>query len=234
MTKRTGMLAYKLGMSSRFDDNGDLVPVTVLSVKGCQVTGVRTEEKDGYTAVQLGIGTKKAKNCSASERTNFAKAKVEPKAKLVEFRVPADGLVEVGAELLASHFVPGQMVDVTGVTVGKGFAGGMKRHNFGGLRATHGVSVSHRSIGSTGGRQDPGRTFKNKRMPGHMGTVRVTTLNLKVVSVDDEQGLIFVKGNIPGHENTFVMVRDAVKKSAAKDRPYPAAIKAAAQAQGGE
>lgn len=231
---RTGLIAQKLGMSRLFDDSGAHVPVTVLSVAGLQVTGVRTAEKDGYTAVQLGLGAKKAKRCSASERANFAKAKVEPKAKVAEFRVPADALVEVGATVGADHFVPGQMVDVAGITMGKGFAGGMKRHNFGGLNASHGVSVSHRSIGSTGGRQDPGRTFKNKKMPGHMGATRVTTLNLKVVQVDADRGLIFVKGAVPGVASGYVFVRDAVKKAKVKDAPFPAAIKAAAKAAGGE
>lgn len=231
---RTGIVAEQLGMSRIFDAKGNHVPVTVLSMAGCQVTAVRTKEKDGYTAVQLGLGKKKPKNCSKSERANFAKAKVEPKSKLVEFRVAEDALLEVGAELSATHFVVGQSVDVVGTTAGRGFAGGMKRHNFGGLRATHGVSVSHRSIGSTGGRQDPGRTFKNKRMPGHMGCVRVTTLNLEVVQVDGDRGLIYVKGNVPGHENTYVLVRDAIKKAPPKDAPYPAAIKAAAAPQGGE
>lgn len=230
---RTGLIAQKLGMTRVFDDKGMHIPVTVLSVAGCQVTGIRTEEKDGYNAVQLGLGNKKAKNCSASERANFAKAKVEPKAKVVEFRVAKDALLDVGAELSAEHFVIGQDVDVAGITIGKGFAGGMKRHNFGGLNASHGVSVSHRSIGSTGGRQDPGRTFKNKRMPGHMGVVRVTTLNLKVVQVDAERGLLFVKGAIPGAESGYVMVRDAVKKARPAGAPYPAAIKSA-QAAGGE
>jgi len=230
---RTGLIAQKLGMTRVFDDKGMHIPVTVLSVAGCQVTGIRTEEKDGYNAVQLGLGSKKAKNCSASERANFAKAKVEPKAKVVEFRVAKDALLDVGAELSAEHFVIGQDVDVAGITIGKGFAGGMKRHNFGGLNASHGVSVSHRSIGSTGGRQDPGRTFKNKRMPGHMGVVRVTTLNLKVVQVDAERGLLFVKGAIPGAESGYVMVRDAVKKARPAGAPYPAAIKSA-QAAGGE
>lgn len=227
-TVRTGAIGQKLGMTRVFDEKGNHVPVTVISVNGLQVVGVRTEEKDGYTAVQLGLGAKKAKNCSKSERANFAKAKVEPKAKVCEFRVSKDALLEPGAEILASHFVPGQLIDVAGITIGKGFAGGMKRHNFGGLRATHGVSVSHRSIGSTGGRQDPGRTFKNKRMPGHMGTVRTTTLNLRVVSVDDARGLIFVKGNVPGAEMSYLFVRDAVKKAAPKDLPFPAAIKAGA------
>jgi len=225
---RTGLIAQKLGMSRIFDEKGTHIPVTVLSVAGLQVTGVRTEEVDGYTAVQLGLGNKKPKNCSKSERANFAKAKVEPKAKVAEFRVPADALLEPGASLLASHFAVGQLVDVAGITIGRGFAGGMKRHNFGGLRATHGVSVSHRSIGSTGGRQDPGRTFKNKRMPGHMGAVRCTTLNLKVVQVDDERGLIFVKGNVPGAEKSWLFVRDAIKKAAPKDLPFPAAVKAGA------
>lgn len=228
MAKRSGMIGQKLGMTRIFAEDGRHTPVTVISVAGLQVTGVRTEEKDGYSAVQLGLGAKKAKNCSKSERANFAKAKVEPKAKVAEFRVPADALLEPGATILASHFVPGQLVDVAGITIGRGFAGAMKRHNFGGLRATHGVSVSHRSHGSTGGRQDPGRVFKNKRMAGHMGTVRVTTLNLKVVKVDDEQGLIFLKGNIPGAEQSYVFVRDAVKKAAPKDLPFPAAVKAGA------
>ena len=231
---RTGLIAQKLGMSSVFDANGSHIPVTVLSVAGCQVTGIRTAEKDGYTAVQLGIGSKKAKNCSKSERANFAKAKVEPKAKLVEFRVPADALLEVVAELSADHFVAGQPVDVSGITIGRGFAGAMKRHNFGGLRATHGVSLSHRSHGSTGCRQDPGRVFKNKRMAGHMGSVRTTTQNLKIVQVDAERGLIFVRGNVPGAENSYVLVRDAVKKARSKDAPYPAALKTAAVAKGGE
>lgn len=228
MAKRSGVIGQKLGMTRIFAEDGTHTPVTVISVAGLQVTGVRTEEKDGYSAVQLGLGAKKAKNCSKSERANFAKAKVEPKAKVAEFRVPADALLEPGATILASHFAPGQLVDVAGVTIGRGFAGAMKRHNFGGLRATHGVSVSHRSHGSTGGRQDPGRVFKNKRMAGHMGTVRCTTLNLKVVKVDDEQGLIFLKGNIPGAEQSYVFVRDAVKKAAPKDLPFPAAVKAGA------
>jgi large subunit ribosomal protein L3 len=227
---RTGLIAQKLGMSRIFDEKGAHIPVTVLSVAGLQVTGVRTQEKDGYTAVQLGLGKRKAKNCSASERANFAKAKVEPKAKVAEFRVAADALLDVGAELSAAHFVVGQNVDVAGISMGKGFAGGMKRWNFGGLNASHGVSVSHRSIGSTGGRQDPGRTFKNKKMPGHMGATRITTLNLKVVQVDAERGLLFIKGAVPGTAKGYVFVRDAVKKAKVKDAPFPAAVKTAGAA----
>jgi len=225
---RTGLIAQKLGMSRVFDEKGTSVPVTVLLVDNCQVTGVRTEEKNGYTAVQLGVGSRKAKNLAKAQREEMAKAKIEPKAKLVEFRVSEDALLEVGAELSVEHFVPGQMVDVVGTTIGRGFAGAMKRHNFGGLRASHGVSVSHRSHGSTGGRQDPGRVFKNKRMAGHMGTVRVTAQNLAVVSVDATQGLILVKGNIPGNEKSYVLVSDAVKVARPKDAPYPAALKSAA------
>ena len=233
---RTGMIAEKLGMSRIYTDGGVNVPVTVLSVAGCQVTGIRTQEKDGYTAVQLGIGTKKAKNCSKAERANFAKAKVDPKAEIVEFRVDADALVDVGAEITADHFVVGQSVDVTGITIGRGFAGVMKRHNFAGLRATHGVSISHRSHGSTGCRQDPGRVFKNKKMAGHMGSVRTTTQNLKIVQIDAERGLLFVKGCVPGAENSYVLVRDAVKKARPEGVPFPAAIKtvAAEASQGGE
>jgi len=228
---RTGLIAQKLGMSRVFDDKGTSVPVTVLLVDNCQVTGVRTDEKNGYTAVQLGVGSRKAKNLAKAQREEMAKIKIEPKAKLVEFRVDADALLEVGAELSAEHFVPGQLVDVVGTTIGRGFAGAMKRHNFGGLRASHGVSVSHRSHGSTGGRQDPGRVFKNKRMAGHMGTVRVTAQNLTVVSVDASQGLILVKGNVPGNEKTYVLVSDAVKVARHKDAPYPAALKSSAAAE---
>ncbi len=231
---RTGLIAQKLGMGRVFAADGSHVPVTVLSMAGCQVTGVRTSEKNGYTALQLGFGLKKAKNCSKSERANFAKAKVEPKAKVVEFRVAPDAVLDVGVELSADHFIPGQPVDVTGVTIGRGFAGVMKRHNFAGLRATHGVSISHRSHGSTGCRQDPGRVFKNKKMAGHMGSVRVTTQNLRVVQVDTDRGLIFIRGNVPGAENSYVLVRDAVKRPRPKDAPYPAGIKAATQSQGGE
>ncbi len=209
---RTGLIAQKLGMSRVFNAEGNHVPVTVLKVDNCQVVAVRTEEKDQYTAVQLGVGTRKTKNVTKPQRGHFAKAKVEPKRKLAEFRVDKNALLEVGAELSVEHFIPGQFVDVTGISIGRGFQGVMKRHNFGGLRASHGVSVSHRSHGSTGQRQDPGKVFKNKRMAGHMGDVRVTTQNLEVVATDGERGLILVKGAIPGHEGGFVLVRDAAKR----------------------
>ena len=225
---RTGLLAQKLGMTRIFTDAGDHVPVTVLSVEGCQVVAHRTQEKNGYTALQLGIGRAKVKNVSKAERTRFAVAKVEPKLKLAEFRVAEDKLLPVGAEITADHFLVGQFVDVTGVTIGKGFAGPMKRWNFRGLRATHGVSISHRSHGSTGGRQDPGKTWKNKKMAGHMGVVRVTTQNLKVVSTDAERGIIMVMGAVPGCEGGYVTIKDAVKRKAPKDLPFPAAIKAVA------
>jgi large subunit ribosomal protein L3 len=224
---RTGLLAQKLGMTRIFTADGNHVPVTVLKVDNCQVVAVRTEDKDGYSAVQLGVGTAKVKNVSKAERERFAAAKVEPKKKLVEFRVSADALLEVGAELSVEHFLDGQFVDVTGTTIGKGFAGVMKRHNFGGLRATHGVSVSHRSHGSTGQRQDPGKVFKNKKMAGHMGNVRVTTQNLKVVSTDAARGLILILGAVPGSEGGYVLVKDAVKRKAPADLPFPAALKAA-------
>ena len=224
---RTGLLAQKLGMTRIFTADGNHVPVTVLKVDNCQVVAVRTEEKDGYTAVQLGVGKAKVKNVAKAERERFAQAKVEPKKKLAEFRVSADALLEVGAELSVAHFLDGQFVDVTGTTIGKGFAGVMKRHNFGGLRATHGVSVSHRSHGSTGQRQDPGKVFKNKKMAGHMGQVRVTTQNLKVVSTDAARGLIMILGAVPGSEGGYVMVKDAAKRKAPADLPFPAAIKAA-------
>jgi large subunit ribosomal protein L3 len=219
-------------MTRFFDDEGAHVPVTVLALDGCQVTGHRTEERDGYVALQLGAGAKKAKNTSQAMRGHFAKALVEPKRVVTEFRVSPENMIEVGAELTADHFVPGQKVDVQGVTIGKGFAGGMKRWNFGGLRATHGVSVSHRSLGSTGQRQDPGRTFKGKKMGGHLGDETVTTLNLKVVRVDVERGLIMVKGAVPGAEGTYVKIRDALKVNAPKDAPKPGAFrKPGAQAE---
>jgi large subunit ribosomal protein L3 len=218
---RSGVIAQKLGMTRVFTEAGDHVPVTVLKLGKCQVLGHRTKEKNGYVALQLGSGTRKVNNVPKAERGNFAVAKVEPKRKLAEFRVSDDALIPVGAEITADHFVVGQFVDVTGTSIGKGFAGGMKRWHFGGLRATHGVSVSHRSIGSTGGRQDPGKTFKNKKMPGHMGVDRVTTLNLKVVQTDVERGLILVEGAVPGARGGWITVRDAVKKSPHKDTPKP-------------
>jgi large subunit ribosomal protein L3 len=236
---RTGVIAKKLGMTRFFDDEGAHVPVTVLALDGCQVTGHRTKERDGYVALQLGAGAKKAKNTSQAMRGHFAKALVEPKRVVTEFKVSEDNLIEVGAELTADHFVPGQKVDIQGVTIGKGFAGAMKRWNFGGLRATHGVSVSHRSHGSTGNRQDPGRTFPGKKMAGHYGTETVTTLNLKIVRVDVERGLIMVKGAVPGAEGTYVKIRDALKVAAPADAPKPGAFKkpgaaAAAPAQAAE
>jgi large subunit ribosomal protein L3 len=218
---RTGVVAQKVGMTRVFTDAGEHVPVTVLKLAGCQVLGHRTKDKNGYIALQLGAGSRKVKNVSKAERGNFAIAKVEPKHTIVEFRVSDDAMIPVGAEITADHFVVGQFVDVTGTTIGKGFAGGMKRWNFGGLRASHGVSISHRSIGSTGGRQDPGKTFKNKKMPGHMGVERVTTLNLKVVQTDVERGLILVEGAVPGAKGGWITVRDAVKKSLPKDAPKP-------------
>jgi len=212
-------------MTRLFDEAGIHVPVTVLALDGCQVTGQRTKEKDGYVALQLGAGAKKPKNTSKAERGHFAKALVEPKRHVAEFRVSEDNLIDVGAEFTADHFVAGQKVDVSGVTVGKGFAGAMKRWNFGGLRATHGVSVSHRSHGSTGNRQDPGKVFKNKKMAGHMGQDNVTTLNLTVFRVDVERGLILLRGAVPGAEGGYVKIRDAVKHAAPKDAPRPGAIK---------
>jgi large subunit ribosomal protein L3 len=226
---RTGVIAKKLGMARFFDEAGAHVPVTVLSLEGCQVVGQRTAEKDGYVALQLGAGAKKAKNTSKAMRGHFAKAQVEPKRTVAEFRVSEDNLIEVGAEITADHFVPGQKIDVTGATVGKGFAGAMKRWNFGGLRATHGVSVSHRSHGSTGNRQDPGRTFPGKKMAGHLGQETVTTLNLTVWRVDAERGLILVRGAVPGTEGSFVKIRDAVKAALPKDAPKPGAFRTAGQ-----
>jgi large subunit ribosomal protein L3 len=229
---RTGLIAQKLGMSRVFTEEGNHVPVTVLKVDNCQVVAVRTEEKDKYNAVQLGVGSRRTKTVTKPERGHFAKTKVEPKRKLAEFRVSKDALLEPGAELSAEHFVPGQFVDVVGTSIGRGFQGVMKRHNFGGLRASHGVSISHRSHGSTGQRQDPGKVFKNKRMAGHMGDVRVTTQNLEVVATDGERGLILVKGAVPGYDGGYVLVSDAVKRPAPKDKklPFPAAIKAKAEA----
>src|SRR5258708_17699574 len=231
---RTGLIAEKVGMTRVFDAEGAHVPVTVLKMDGCQVVAVRTAEKDGYTAVQLGLGKAKVKNVTKPMRGHFAKAKVEPKRRLVEFRVSADALLDVGAELSATHFLPGQYVDVTANSIGKGFAGVMKRHNFSGLRATHGVSVSHRSHGSTGNRQDPGPPFPGKLMPGHMGAARVTTQNLKIVSGDARLGLILVQGSVPEAAGGHVLVPDAKKRSAPKDLPLPGAIKAAAEAAAAE
>jgi len=230
---RTGLIAQKLGMTRQFTETGDHVPVTVLKVDNCQVVAVRTAEKDGYTAVQIGVGKAKVKNIGQGLRGHYAKAKIEPKAKLVEFRVTPDAVLEVGAEILAAHFVPGQFVDVVGTTKGRGFTGGMRRWNFGGLRATHGVSVSHRSHGSTGQRQDPGKTFKNKKMAGHYGVERVTTQNLKILASDAERGLIFVVGAVPGYDGSYVLVKDAAKRPAPKDLPFPAALREAQQAQAG-
>jgi large subunit ribosomal protein L3 len=227
---RTGVIAKKLGMTRLFDEAGTHVPVTVLSLEGCQVTAQRTKEKDGYVALQLGAGAKKAKNTSKAERGHFAKGLVEPKHYVAEFRVSEDNLIDVGAEFSADHFLPGQKVDVAGITVGKGFAGAMKRWNFGGMRATHGVSVSHRAHGSTGQRQDPGKVFKGKKMAGHMGQDQVTTLNLTIFRVDVERGLILIKGAVPGAEGTYVKIRDAVKIAAPADAPKPGSIKSAAAA----
>jgi large subunit ribosomal protein L3 len=218
---RSGVIAQKVGMTRIFTDAGEHVPVTVLKLDGCQVVAQRTKEQNGYTAVQLGIGRAKVKNVSKAERNRFAVAKVEPKLKLAEFRVNEGELLPVGAEITADHFVVGQFVDVTGTSTGKGFAGPMKRWNFGGLRASHGVSVSHRSHGSTGGRQDPGKTFKNKKMAGHMGVERVTTQNLRVVQTDVERGLLLVQGAVPGHAGGWIYVRDAVKRALPKDAPQP-------------
>jgi large subunit ribosomal protein L3 len=227
---RTGVIAKKLGMTRFFDETGQHVPVTVLSLDGCQVTGQRTVEKDGYTALQLGAGAKKPKNTSKALRGHFAKNSVEPKRIVAEFRVDEAALIEVGAEFTADHYVAGQKVDIQGITVGKGFAGAMKRWNFGGLRATHGVSVSHRSHGSTGNRQDPGRTFPGKKMAGHLGQETVTTLNVTVWKVDVERGLILVKGAVPGSEGSYVKVRDAIKKAAPADLPRPGAFRKAGEA----
>ena len=218
---RSGIIAKKLGMSRVFTDAGDHVPVTVLQVDGCQVVAHRTQEKNGYTALQLGVGKAKVKNVSKAERGRFAVAHVEPKMRLAEFRVAEDKMIPVGAEITADHFVVGQYVDVTGVTIGKGFAGGMKRWNFGGLRASHGVSVSHRSLGSTGQRQSPGKTFKNKKMAGQLGNERVTTQNLEVVAADVERGVLMLKGSVPGSTGGWIAVRDAVKKPLPKDAPAP-------------
>ena len=222
---RSGLIAQKLGMTRIYTDEGTVVPVTVLKVENCQVVAQKTSDKDGYTALQLGAGVPKIKRLTKAERGHFAVAKVEPKRKLKEFRVSPDNVIPVGAEITVEHFVPGQFVDVTATSMGKGFAGGMKRWNFGGLRATHGVSVSHRSIGSTGNRQDPGKVFKNKKMPGHLGSETVTTQNIVVVKTDLDRGLIMVKGSVPGVKGAWVSVRDAVKRRLPDSAPKPGAFK---------
>ena len=224
---RTGVIAKKVGMTRLFQDDGRHVPVTVLSLEDCQVVSVRTAERDGYVALQLGAGTAKQKNVAKPQREHFAKAEVPLKACVAEFRVADDATLDVGATIAASHFVTGQLIDVSGNTQGKGFQGGMKRWGFGGMRATHGVSISHRALGSTGQRQDPGRVFKNKKMAGHMGDKQRTQQNLEVVRTDDERGLIFVKGSVPGAKNAWLLVRDSVKVSRHADAPYPGAVKQA-------
>jgi len=227
---RSGIIARKLGMTRVFNDAGHHVPVTVLKLDDVQVVAVRNAEKVGYTALQLGAGVAKAKNVSKPMRGHFAKANVLPKSKLAEFRVSDDAVLDVGASLAASHFVAGQKVDVVGTTQGKGFAGAMKRHNFGGLRASHGVSVSHRSHGSTGQCQDPGKVFKGKKMAGHMGAVRNTTQNIEVVSVDDEDGVILLHGAVPGPKNGWVLISDAIKAKLPEDAPFPAGLVGAVSA----
>jgi large subunit ribosomal protein L3 len=226
---RSGLVAQKLGMTRVFNDSGEHVPVTVLKVDACQVVDVRTENKDGYYAVQVGAGIAKPKNVSKPMRGHYARAKVEPKRRLVEFRVSEEAMLNIGDEITVEHFIPGQMVDVAGTSIGKGFAGAMKRHNFAGLEASHGVSVSHRSHGSTGHSQDPGRVFKGKKMAGHMGDERVTLQNLEVVSTDDAAGLIFIKGGVPGAPGGWVYVRDASKRARPDDAPYPAQLRGGAE-----
>ena len=227
---RSGVIAKKVGMTRLFMEDGKQIPVTVLQLDALQVVDQRTEERDGYTAVQLGAGTAKAKRTSQAMRGHFSKASVEPKRKVAEFRVTADNLIAIGEEISAEHYVTGQKVDVAGTSIGKGFAGAMKRHNFGGLRASHGVSISHRSHGSTGQCQDPGKVFKGKKMAGHMGAVRVTTQNLEVVKTDAGRGLIMVKGAVPGSKGGWVPIKDAVKKKIPENVPFPAALKSAAKA----
>ncbi|QYK42510.1 MAG: 50S ribosomal protein L3 [Paracoccaceae bacterium] len=227
---RSGVIAKKLGMTRLFMADGRQVPVTVLQLDNLQVVAQRTAERDGYTAVQLGAGAAKAKRTSAGMRGHFARANVEPKRKIAEFRVTPDCLIDVGAEITADHYLAGQFVDIAGTSIGKGFAGAMKRHNFGGLRASHGVSISHRSHGSTGQCQDPGKVFRGKKMAGHLGAVRVTTQNLEVVRTDAERGIIMVKGAVPGSKGGWVTIKDAVKKPAHAEAPKPAAVRAAASA----
>ena len=222
---RTGLIARKEGMTRVFDADGRHIPVTVLKVDNCQVVAIMTEERDGYVALQLGSGKAKVKRTSKANRGHFAKAKVEPKKKLAEFRVSNENLVDVGSEIGANHFIPGQFVDVSATSKGKGFAGAMKRHNFGGMRATHGVSISHRAHGSTGQCQDPGKVFKGKKMAGHMGAERVTTQNLEIVAVDEEDNLILVKGAVPGAKTGWVYIADAVKKPLPEGVPFPAGLR---------
>lgn len=229
---RSGLIAQKVGMTRIFTDAGEHVPVTVLKVDKCQVVAQRTDDKNGYTAVQLGVGTRKPKHVSKPERQRFAKALIEPKRKLAEFRVSADNLIEVGSEITADHFRPGQFVDVTGTSQGKGFQGPMKRWNFGGMGASHGISVVHRSHGSTGQRQDPGKVFKGKKMAGQLGNERVTTQNLVVVKTDVERGLLMIRGAVPGSKGGWVLVRDAGKKPLPKDAPKPGAVRKVAAAAG--
>lgn len=229
MKTRTGLIAKKIGMSRFFDEAGESTPVTLLHVENCQVLGVRTKEKNGYSAVQLGVGSRKAKQTNKPQRQEYAKIKIEPKAKVAEFRVADDALLEVGAELSINHFVTGQYVDVIGTSIGRGFAGPIKRHNMQGQRASHGALKVHRQMGSTGMRQDPGRVFKGKKMPGQMGNVRRTQQNLKVISIDEANNLIVVNGSIPGFEGGYVLIKDAVKKKLPKEAPYPAALKSAEQ-----
>ena len=234
---RTGLIAQKLGMSAVFGEDGRHIPVTVLKVDNCQVVANRTTEKDGYNAVQIGVGAAKVKNVTKAQRGHFAKAKVEPKRKLAEFRVSEDAMIDVGAELTVDHFVNGQFVDAVGTSKGKGFAGGMKRHGFGGLRASHGVSVSHRALGSTGQCQDPGKVFKGKKMAGQLGDVQVTKQNLEVVSTDVDRGLVLVKGAVPGSKGGYVLIRDAIKKALPEEAPLPGAIRggvAAAETPAGD
>ena len=225
---RSGVIAKKLGMTRLFMEDGKQIPVTVLQMDSCQVVAQRTADKDGYTAVQLGVGAAKAKNVNQPMRGHFAKANVAPKRKIAEFRVSEENLIGVGEEITADHYFAGQMVDVAGTSIGKGFAGAMKRHNFGGLRASHGVSISHRSHGSTGQCQDPGKVFKGKKMAGHMGAARVTVQNLQVVKTDADRGLIMVKGAVPGAKGGWVTIKDAVKKAVPENAIFPAALKSAA------
>ncbi|MBC2860147.1 MULTISPECIES: 50S ribosomal protein L3 [Stappia] len=225
---RSGVIAQKVGMTRIYNDAGEHVPVTVLKLENCQVVAHRTEEKNGYVALQVGAGLAKVKNTSKAMRGHFAVASVEPKRKLAEFRVSSENVIEVGAEITADHFVEGQFVDVTGTSIGKGFAGAMKRHNFGGLRASHGVSISHRSHGSIGQCQDPGKVFKGKKMAGHMGAEQVTTQNLKIVRTDPERGLIMIQGAVPGSKGGWIVVRDAVKKALPDGVPMPGAFRASA------